>query len=274
MINPKNICICSGVGFCLSFFVGLFSGVHFANVLFRAVLFALLFGVLCIGFTFIYKKFLSIDTGSFSSDADAAQPKPVAGSVVNIVVDDSGLADDAQAPQFAVANSSPSMGFGGDLAVSEDERKDQKIELDDINAAPAPKPSAEPVKTEPAAAEPVAAAPAPVSAAAPSQEPPAHSQPQTARETASFSPANLGTLTGGSAPEKDSEQNNLDELPDIGEMSIENAAESDRSSPMSETEVINDSEFATGGASFKESTNQDTSVMAKAIQTLLAKDND
>ncbi|WP_407425693.1 hypothetical protein, partial [Treponema sp.] len=70
----------------------------------------------------------------------------------------------------------------------------------------------------------------------------------------------------------------IDELPDIGEMNLSSTSDdsmnSTNSTINSNDELISDSEFASGGGSFKETTTQDTDVMAKAIQTILAKDND
>ena len=278
MINPKNICICSCIGFCLSFLIGLFSDVRFANVLFRAFLFALLFAALCIGISFIYQKFLTTDTGGFSVEPEQAAQRPVSGGVVNIVVDDSALPEDAQTPRFEVARHSSSKSFGGDLEPTESENEVKK--LDDINEARAAKPAPEPVvRSSPPEQKQAEDAPSRTS-----------SEPAAVREQTSdggFTPANLGSLTGGAAPAQAQaaspspqaqpaagEQKTLDELPDIGEMSLEAASDGGAdASPMVETEVISDSEFASGGASFKDTTTQDTSVMAKAIQTILANDN-
>ena len=93
MINPKNIAVSACVGFFLSFFIGLVSDVRFSHVILRAFIFALVFAALCVGISFIYQKFLSNEGASFSVEQDPSAAK-TAGSVVNIVVDDSALVDD------------------------------------------------------------------------------------------------------------------------------------------------------------------------------------
>uniref|UniRef100_UPI00388F9F3A hypothetical protein n=1 Tax=Treponema sp. TaxID=166 RepID=UPI00388F9F3A len=131
MINPKYICVSACVGFCLSFFVGLISDVRFSYVCLRAFIFALVFAGLSVGISFLYKKFLSSDIG-FSSDSESSPVHPAAGSVVNIVVDDSNLADDEHAPHFEVSNISQTKSFGGDLENGKNEDKEQ---LDNIETA-------------------------------------------------------------------------------------------------------------------------------------------
>jgi len=276
MINPKNICVSSCVGFCLSFFIGLFSDVRFASVLFRAFMFAVMFALLCIGISFIYQKFLSNDVNGSFSESDQA-PVKTAGGVVNIVVDDSVLPEDAQAPHFDLADPSKSAAFGGDLATADNEGEVKTVQLDNINEAPVRH-----VETGPGADSSVKAAPAMEKQGSSAAEQSAQAKaekPSAVQQNPSFSPASLGSLTNASAQVESSESNSsdsekLDELPDIGDMGIESSSDSDGASPVADTEIIRDSEFASGGKSFKDSTNQDTSVMAKAIQTILSKDND
>ena len=277
MINPKNICICSCIGFCLSFLIGLFSDVRFANVLFRAFLFALLFAALCIGISFIYQKFLSTDAGGFSAEGEQPPQRPAAGSVINIVVDDSNLSDEEHAPQFTVANAKPSMGFGSDLSNEDAESSSKKAVLDNIEEAP-PQAREAPVAASPRveevrSAEPVESRPVESHATSVAQ---ASEEPAPA---ASFKPADLGNLTASQtaapAPSSSEEGGALDALPDIGDVNLGGDSDSDSSDAGMDAEIVTDSEFASNGASFKDTTmvSQDTTVMAKAIQTLLAKDN-
>lgn len=254
MINPKNICFCSCIGFFLSFFIGLVSGVNFSHVLIRALIFALLFGAMGIGITFIYQKFLSNDNGGFSMDGDSAPSKPV-GGVVNIVVDDTNLVDEGMSPKFTIA------GNHADL-------KEKRSEAPVYNTKPTEgEPGSVPAATE--------------------------YQNETSspsEQDSSFKPVSLGGVEGnntdqtagsGASAQKDSSvsaipagEEQLDELPDIGNMGIEESAGDTASELNSPAEVVTDTEFATGGSKMKEqSVSGDTTVMAKAIQTLLAQDN-
>lgn len=254
MINPKNICYCSCIGFFLSFFIGLVSGVSFSHVLIRALIFAPLFGVMCIGITFVYQKFLSNESNGFSVDGDVAPSRPV-GGVVNIVVDDTNLVDEGMSPKFTIATNHADL---------HEKRTEPPV------YRPEPEVS-EPV-LEPGAAENPAAAPS-----SPAQE-------------SSFKPVTLGSASGESAAQPSvsdspaphaspaasapSGEESLDELPDIGSMGIEEASGGTASELDSPAEVVTDTEFATGGSKMKEQpVSGDTNVMAKAIQTLLAQDN-
>ena len=282
MINPKNISICSAIGFFLSFFIGLVSpGVSFSHVLLRAVLCALLFAALCVGISFIYQKFLAAESNSFGVESDQNAQK-TAGGVVNIVVDDSNLTDDGMAPKFTVLSNraapSPAVSSQSNLSPASSEAPaaapEQSAPLSEP-ASPAPEPNAEPVHS---------AAPDSASSSSPQES--------------SFKPASLASVTqkadavqGSDAPVSsqaapseslasgsggaDGAAEQLDELPDIGSMDDVGSVETASDLSSAAEEVVTDTEFSTGGAHLKEQPiSGDTNVMAKAIQTLLAKDND
>ena len=254
MINPKNICICSLVGFLLSFFIGLFSDVRFAHVFLRAFCFALVFGALCVGITFLYQKFLSIDNGSFSAESDASGAK-TSGSVVNIVVDDSALPDDGMAPNFTILNNRT------DLTAEKPEVKEEGLsDKDDSEESAAPDSSGESL-SEPSASETAFKPVSLASASSKNDEPVAEPSAPQSR-----------VMDEASASTESSSVEKLDELPDVGSISMDSVDGS--SSPVYEDEIVSDSEFASGGSSMKEQPiSGATTVMAKAIQTLLAKDN-
>lgn len=253
MINPKNICISACIGFFLSFLIGLISSVHFSTVLLRALIFAVIFAVLSVGISFLYQKFLVADTGSFSSDTDSSAVKPQAGSVVNIVVDDSPLPDEELAPKFTVLNPH------SDFEQSKSSPSQPQASSAPV-AQPSPEVSVSGAESVPDSIEPVQAQPA--ASVGPASNP----GPEPASQGAAFKPVNLGEST----PENAS----LDELPDISDMQTVESADVASDLDSSGSEVVSDTEFATGGAKMKEQpVSGDTATMAKAIQTLLAKDN-
>jgi hypothetical protein len=257
MINPKNICISACIGFFLSFFIGLFSDVRFSSVLLRAFLFALLFGALCVGITFLYQKFLSNDNGGFSADAEPASQR-ASGGMVNIVVDDSNLADDGMSPKFTVLNNR------ADLTETPKEEAEAVSEIP-VRQAFSPSEAASSSNQT-----------VPVTDMAPpaglGQEKEALAA--EASHATAFQAMGLGEIAAASSSSSQGgggEQ--LDELPDVSTMTMSNGEES-ASSLLSEDGIETDTEFSTGGKKMKEQPiSGDTNVMAKAIQTLLAKDN-
>lgn len=255
MINPKNICISASIGFFLSFIIGLFSDVHFSIVVLRAFIFALIYAVLTVGITFLYNRFLSSDSGGFSVDSDVSNQKVNAGNIVNIVVDDSNLPDENASPRFKVLNNHKAVSMEEADTVS---NSSEKI---------IPSPAVESVQSVPAA-ESVPASVTPASS-----------------ESSAFKSLNLGTSQAPEAVgqpkaentsdgQKEAGSQQLDELPDISEM--QNVPMGDVGSELdspSGGEIVSDSEFATAGTKLKEQPiSGDTSIMAKAIQTLLAND--
>ena len=60
MFNSKVIVAAAVVGFLLSFFTGIFSGVGFGFVVLRAIIFAAILALLAVGVSYIFEKFLDI----------------------------------------------------------------------------------------------------------------------------------------------------------------------------------------------------------------------
>ncbi len=280
MINPKNICISAVIGFVLSFFIGLISGVNILHLLIRAVIFAAVFAALAAGITYVFNSFLSGDLVSDSGTAVSSDSKLSSGSVVNIVVDDSTLKDDTSSPKFSVVD--PSVLDAESLV---EKNKKSSVEKKDP-------PKVQPVKAESNVTEKNAEKSKPV--VQPENE---TSDSKKANSASAFVPADLNSIAGGannisasdSAPADSSgkethsesvpqnEDGNVDEesiaeLPDIGSVDFDDSSASSAS-------VITDSDFATGGSSVLSASagnvgSQDAATMAKAIATLLAKDNE
>lgn len=268
-MNPKNICISAGIGFVLSFIIGLISRVGVPFIFIRAFIFALVFAALCIGISFVYGKFLSENVrGVENSDLGTPVQKSPVGNMINIVVDDSKLPDDDQAPKFSVENNRPSLG-AEDLAskesspvsrvqTSENEAKysapqENTVTQNDFTAAGAENVLSSDKKNDPV--------------------------PQS-EKSSGFTPVGLDAVTA-SAPSQlpaneahqeasGEDEESLDSLPEINDLTLSGSGE--------KGEVISDSEFALGGgssasSSAEKSNGQDTNVMAQAIRTILAQDN-
>lgn len=261
MINPKNICIFSCIGFFLSFFIGILSDVRFSQVLLRAFLFALLFAILGAGVSVVYSKFLSDGSGTVSVDSDSLAQKSV-GGVVNIVVDDENLADDGLSPKFTV------VGHHADLSDKSKPAKTSPV----MNVASGVSEEPSPEEPSPLADDSAASfQPMGLGSVAKSENTNTQKTPEVPAETESAAE----TASASASPVAASgPSGSLDELPDIGNMGFADSSEGVASDTDPEDEVISDTDFATGGAKMHEQPiSGDTSVMAKAIQTLLAKDN-
>lgn len=268
MINPKHICIAAGVGFVLSFLIGIFSGIGILLVLIRALICAAIFAAVGTGGSILYQMFLS--DGQTESVSDTPVEKVSrAGGVVDITIGDENLLEDEQGPRFNVGRTRSAL---------------KAAEMVSAGMRTfTPPPQAKPAAFEQAVPEPVQ----PV--AQESAAPVADSEVQPA-----FQPMNLVAATTASehmSPEAESApepvsaaqpvspvaaspSDDLEELPDIG------AFAGDDEEDGGVNDVVSDSEFATedvprpsrsssGGGSF--TTDQSAQVMAQAIRTILTK---
>ena len=269
MINPKCTGIFSGVGFFLSFLIGLIAGNGFAHSLIVALIFALVFGVLSIGISILYGKFLS-DGDSGIDVSKASSNLPNAGSVVNITIDEDNLPDETYSPKFAVGTNRPALRMENPpakpvvaskapVAASPTAAKEGSS-LSDITGA------AEKASVDAKTAEKPSAATTPTGATA-----------NVVSDGASFKPMDLSSVTNPQSAQQSTgtsssvSSDSLETLPDIGDFSPAERTVS------TNNEIISDSDFASvGSKSSVQSSNagsQDAQLMAQAIRTVLAKSN-
>lgn len=93
MKNIKFVFFSAGAGFILSLTFGIFSKSGILKVFLTALVFALIFAVLGFGLTFVYEKFLSLDSSEIDS-TKSTESKTVSSSVgnnVDIVIEDQEL---------------------------------------------------------------------------------------------------------------------------------------------------------------------------------------
>lgn len=250
MIKPKNIAIPAVCGFAVSFLISLIATHRFGFSLLRGAIFAVVFGLIAVGITFLYDKFLS-DEGD--SEVSSSPEKNKSGSIVDITINDETLPDDGQGPQFFVSNNKKPLetddkSVAGDFEnksnANAQENKSPELEKDNSSAFKAV-PLGQPFKAENTEASEVKKA---------SEE---SAEPKVAE-------ADEEPLEG------------LDSLPDIGNIVSEEKKET------SDDDLIKDSDFAESGqtesshkAEFPDGSkaaSHDTETMAKAIRTLLKKD--
>ena len=100
MKNIKFVAICTASGFILSLICGFFSHSGFGHIFLIALLFAVIFGALSFGISFVFDRFLSVETvavESGSSDSTEASDgittgaKPVLGQHVDLVIQEEEL---------------------------------------------------------------------------------------------------------------------------------------------------------------------------------------
>lgn len=115
MFNSKIVVAAACVGFLLSFFTGLFSGIGFGLVLLRAIIFAVLLAALFLGIKFVFERFL--DMGEFENNSVPSDVN--VGSMVDVTVGDDDLTEEDSAPGFYVdAKVTPSSSESSNVNVS------------------------------------------------------------------------------------------------------------------------------------------------------------
>lgn len=101
MQNPKVIGIFAGIGFVLSLLIGLFSGVKASQLFLRAFMSAVFSGLLTWGISILLLKVFENVDGLEEQQDDEAQ-KEVLGNYVNISLGDDSLEEGDNAPHFFV----------------------------------------------------------------------------------------------------------------------------------------------------------------------------
>ena len=264
MPKLKNILYPAVSGFVLSFLITLIATRHILLALFRGALWAAGFAALAAGISFLYEKFLSEGLGSDSLSEN--QSRPVTGNVVDITISDEELTPDDSGPRFDVS---------GERAAPLSAAQTRLSDMSETEALMARR--TETVTAPRATEHRVAQSSAPESKAATASEPLASAKPDAgSKEPATFTPVNLAgqpvsaSQSSGAAEDID----NLDELPEIGELNLVGSG----SSSVEET-----SEFAEEGEAPSSSRVQfadgsspashDAETMAKAIRTLLKRED-
>jgi hypothetical protein len=237
MVNPKYVVVCSCVGLVLSFIICLISHISAGTMFLRALIFAVVFGILCAVIQIVFNKFLATGEGALSDGSGGSRPAGSVGTVINISVGDDKLPDEEAAPKFVVKNTAP-------VLVSEGPEVASYSRPDSASGAA-------------------------------SSESPAQASAETSSDAGAggaaggFKPMDLSSVT--------TKSDSLDELPDIADVS--SSQPSNSSATISNiSDGGSETAFASGGgaggrSSSSSGDSQDALLAAKAISTLLAKDN-
>ena len=109
MRSAKYIGLFAACGFILSFVSGLFSHSSILSIILKALIFAVVFGVLGFGISFVFNKFLSDGSGAdfqgeYSADTSSAPAASALGNNVDITIQDEELAPSESENHFVVGD--------------------------------------------------------------------------------------------------------------------------------------------------------------------------
>ena len=239
-MNVKAGAIVGGGAFVLSFFAGLFARNAFVTVFIRALVFAFIFCGLYFLISFLFSKFLSEMSSQDLADKDEQPKVPLTGGKVDLVIQDENLENEETGPKF----------------VLKDGKSFDEEEIP-VNKEVAIAPDAQKNSVEDGVL-----------------------QPKSETPESSFKPmdfSNAEKIQTASPPEKKEtvSSDDVDTLPDIGDLNF-----GEKNSSIDD--IIVDSDFASSegnspvssGKTFQNDTMpsiENADVMARAIQTLLAK---
>ena len=248
MKGIKLLVISASSGFILSFLFGLFSHTSIISVLLKAILFAVIFGILGFLINLAVNKFL-IDDLQNSSDltnSDSTENEVVSGNesktgqMVDITIQDEELEKGESDNHFVVGNAH-SMLKDSDIDKSElsDQTEKNKNQMEAEKQGFVPLTNFENVKN--------------------------------VSEKEAVSPE---SIPSSSVSRTNFNSENIDTLPDIGDLAFENETESDSESENYD-EPENNSDYVPLGNKKSESSHEvkDAALIAKAISSVLSGDN-
>lgn len=242
MSNIKNVLIFAVSGFIISFFFGFFSGSPFFRIFLKALLFGGIFAFLGFLITFVYDKFLKIDSVTENADLNkmdtdsTEQEKSVLGRNVDITIKDEELEQSEDSNTYVVSGNHQML-TDGDMAAQNNESSEKESSFVPIRFA-------ETVEN--------------ISSV----------ESKTVQETVRNEQINSEkdvTMQNLAASQQDAE---LDVLPVMGDISSSSAFSESTFDSKSENESVDFSSSNFG--SNDESDIKDASLMAKAISSILS----
>ena len=257
MRSAKYVGLFVACGFILSFVSGLFSHSSILSVLLKALIFAVVFGALGFGISFIFNKFLSDGSGGdFQSDytadsSDAPAGASALGQNVDITIQDEELKPSESENHFVVGDNHQMLN-DSDVRNS----ANAAAQAPDSSQGFVPLRNFETVKNF-SGKEAVIP-----SEAVTSEAPAASSAPAV-----SSAPANANVETNAAG--------GIDTLPDMENFVFSN--DSDSNSEDDDSDAVTESEFVSSVSSHKKNDGpaevQDAALMAKAISSVLSDEN-
>ncbi len=277
MPKVKNIAYPAIAGFVLSFFISILVTHNFGISLLKGLLFAVIFAVLAFVIDFVWGRFLGDGTEVVELSSDSSKNDKSLGNKVDITIDDADLSDDGRSLPFAVDRNRAKLSESDTLDLRKNdvlfaaESKGEKQPLFESGSEQAQKSpvqkDASPSAEEQPSFKPVSLG-KPVAAAADSQK---------TSPSPSVSPAPVKSEPAKAPPARktSSGDGELDALPDIAGFDVGDnyVSESDieEESPVEDSSSYSPSEPMPSGDANK-ATEHDTETLAKAISTVLKRD--
>ena len=260
MRSTKSVGLFAACGFILSFVAGLFSHSSILSVLIKALIFAIIFGLLGLGISFIFNKFLSDgSSGDFQSDytSDSSSAPAAASAIgnnVDITIQDEELRPSESENHFVVGENHQMLNDSDVKNSANGSKQDSSSSQGFV-----PLRNFETVKnfsgTE---------AVIPAQAVASSNTAGSAESTPAAAESAPLSNFDSGASDGG-----------IDTLPDMENFVFSES--SDSGSGSDDSDVVTESEFNSSVGSSKKNDGpaevQDAALMAKAISSVLSDEN-
>ena len=255
MRSTKSIGLFAAGGFILSFVAGLFSHSSILSILLKALIFAVVFGVLGLGISFIFNKFLSDGSGGdfqseYSADTSSAVPNASAlGQNVDITIQDEELRPSESENHFVVGENHQMLN-DSDVRTSANKTEDNSSSQGFV-----PLRNFETVKN-------FSGKEAVIPAEAVASENTAASSTPVATQSTAVSNFEAGSVEGG-----------IDTLPDMENFvfSEGSGSEDDDSDTGTESEFVSSSGYHKKNDGPAEV--QDAALMAKAISSVLSDEN-
>lgn len=252
MKNIKFVAICAASGFILSLICGFFSKSGFLHIFLIALLFAFIFAGLAFGISFVYDKFLTVESlspevaGTDSADGPdgISRPgaKPVLGQHVDLVIQEEELENSGNQNHYDVGENHQMLN-DGDYAHDENTEKENIV---------VPKNEFVPVRNK-----------------------------ETVTNfsgSEAITPAESDNRMEAIAAQEEKNGGDLDVLPDMSELNVGSASDGGDG----ETIVLSDAdaderEFVSSATNYKSSDIKETeigdaSLMAKAISSILSEE--
>ena len=260
MRSAKYIGLFAACGFILSFVAGLFSHSSILSIIIKALIFALIFGLLGFGISFIYDKFLSDGTGGDFQGDYTTEPSPASASTsslghnVDITIQDEELRPSDSENHFVVGDNHQML---NDSDVNNSESRSAETQSSSPGFVPLR--NFETVQNF-SGKEAVIPAEAVSTAAATSAAKSSESAPVKAPVPSS----NVASFNG---------EEGIDTLPDMENFVFSEASGSEDSGSDNESESEFVSSLGSGKKSDAPAEVKDAALMAKAISSILSDEN-
>ncbi len=251
MFNIKLISASSGFGFVLSFLIRIISTHKFGTSFVYSIIFALIFAALGFAIDFVCRSFLNMSTPVVEPSSSKGGKK--AGSTVNITIDDEGLTDDDNSPDFDIAKKASGLSKVADIS--------------DLKQSPV-------VKDAPASAEVVDEVKKENSPSVQKEvESPKPVMDMPKKENAANVPSHAKERAHAPEVERNAQSQEIDALPDIGSFGDDSESQNN--------ELISNTDFSQAGSEKEiskplvdasDALNHDSATIASAIRTLLKRD--